>query len=170
MIKSTLYISILLLVCVLLLGTIIGFGISQISRVSTGADTKVVVVREERGTAGNSDTMPIYPRENPKYPLRHVQTEFQQVGTLTYHDDGSDNNKQPIILPLFGRPMPHRNERWEYYTATDKQNMLKIPLEFENKDCLEEIGCREVYNRDKVFIPAYQKEFEVHLYKYRDRI
>lgn len=164
--KSTLYISILLLVCVLLLGAIIGFGMAHVSRIENARENrdKIVIVHGDGSDA--SDKLPVYPKRDPVYPLRRVETDFQQVGTLINKEDEKD---EPVVLPLFGRPMPTRNERWEYYTATDKQHMLKIPIEFENKDCLEEIGCREVYNRDKVFIPAYQKEFEVHLYKYRDR-
>lgn len=114
------------------------------------------------GAATNTD-IPKYPQTNPSYPLRRAANDFQQIGTLTNKDD-----EQPVILPLFGRPLAGRNDRWEYYTTTDSQHPLRIPVEFEEKDCTEEIGCREIYNKDIVFIPSYQKSFSVTLYKYKE--
>lgn len=153
----------LLLLCMLLIIGIVGMGFLLTTTykkqhdVATPLQTPIVQVKTEE------DRLPIYPRQNPTYPLRRVATDYQQIGTLVY-----EHEAEPIILPLFGRPMPTRQDRWEYYTATDKQNMLRIPVMFENNDCTEEIGCREVYKNDKVFIPAYQKEFKVNLYKYKD--
>jgi hypothetical protein len=165
--NAKLIIGFLLLFCVILLVGIILLGTMYVAKERNDYSVKKlekkedIVIRE----VSNSDELPIYPRRDPVYPLRRVETPFQQVGTLVYKR--ADEDAEPIILPLFGRPMPTRADRWEYYTATDKQNMLKIPINFERNDCLEEVGCREVYNRDKVFIPAYEKEFEVNLYKYR---
>lgn len=151
----------LLLFCTLLIIGIIIMGfLLAYKQPPPPVTEKVVEVKEK---SGESDRLPIYPRQNPSYPLRRVATDFQQIGTLVH-----ENEAEPIILPLFGRPMPTRTDRWEYYTATDKQHMLRIPVMFENNDCTEEIGCREVYKNDKVFIPAYQKEFKVNLYKYKD--
>lgn len=152
----------LLLLCMLLIIGIIGMAyIFVCKQPSATVVTRTVELKADG--QDKDDKLPIYPRQNPTYPLRHVATDFQQIGTLIY-----ENDTEPIILPLFGRPMVTRNDRWEYYTATDKQHMLRIPITFENNDCTEEIGCREVYKNDKVFISAYQKEFKVNLYKYKD--
>jgi hypothetical protein len=165
--KEPILLGLLLGLCILLLGAVIVIGWLYTIQVQTkqqAAETKIVFVEKEVATPQRETSgMPIYPAKDPVYPLRTVDTDFQQIGTLTNMDD-----KEPLILPLFGRPMPTRKERWEYYTATDKYHMLKIPVMFEQRDCLEEVGCREVYNKDAVFIPAYQKEFKVQLYKYRD--
>lgn len=124
----------------------------------------VVVVPPTSSTASNSN-LPVYPNKDPEYPLRALSmtAEFQQVGILK-----STDGSEPIALPLFGRRLPNRPDRWEYYTATDKQNMLRVPVVFENRDCLEEVGCNEVYKGDKMEVPVYNKMFEVQLYKYRD--
>lgn len=108
--------------------------------------------------------MPVYPQKDPEYPLRglsHV-ADFQQLGVLKSMD-----GSEPVALPLFGRRVPNRPDRWEYYTATDKQNMLRVPIAFENRDCSDEVGCNELYKNDKVTVPVYDKEFEVQLYKLR---
>jgi hypothetical protein len=152
-------IAVLLFICVVLLSIIIWVGLTK-----STPEKVIVVPAPAPPQQEQSRKLPVYPEENPRYPMRTQRSaEFQQIGTLIYDDE-----EEPIVLPLFGRPMPTRSERWEYYTATDKQYMLKIPVVFENADCLDEIGCREVYNKDTVFIPAYKKEFKVQLYKYKD--
>lgn len=160
-------IAVLLLFCIILLVGIVGMGfmLSSMAVAKKEKEKEKVIIAPQHIVATNSDQLPVYPRQNPVYQSHRStpKPEFQQIGTLI-HEDGDE----PIVLPLFGRPMPTRSDRWEYYTATDKQYMLKIPIVFEEKDCLEEIGCREVYSKDTVFIPAYKKEFKVNLYKYRD--
>lgn len=147
------------------MGFMVSSMLSQEASIEIKTNTKEEKTSETKTTTTN-DSLPVYPRNNPVYqsPRTTSNPEFQQIGTLI-----NDNSDDPIVLPLFGRPMPGRRDRWEYYTATDKQYMLRIPIMFEEKDCLEEIGCREVYSKDTVFIPAYKKEFKVNLYKYRDQ-
>lgn len=129
--------------------------------ITVAAPPTVVVVPPSSVT---NSKMPVYPDKDPEYPLRALapSAEFQQVGILK-----SIDGSEPIVLPLFGRRLPNRPDRWEYYTATDKQNMLRVPIVFENRDCLEEVGCNEVYKGDTIEVPVYNKQFEVQLYKYR---
>lgn len=133
-------------------------------RPSTSAPTVVVVPTNNSAAPATNSSLPVYPNKDPEYPLRALSmtAEFQQVGILKSLD-----GSEPIALPLFGRRLPNRPDRWEYYTATDKQNMLRVPIVFENRDCLEEVGCNEVYKGDKIEVPVYDKTFEVQLYKYR---
>lgn len=124
----------------------------------------VIVVKQEVASPSQvQGKMPIFPEKGPQYPLRnnsHID-DFQQIGLLK-----SVDGTEPIALPLFGKRMANRPDRWEYYTATDKQNMLKVPIMVENRDCSEEVGCNEVYKGDRVMVPVYDKMFEVQLYKY----
>lgn len=113
-------------------------------------------------TIQRNDELPTYPRRNPSYPTRNTINEFQQLGILTSKDS------PPMVLPLFGKLMATRKDRWEYYTTTSGEHMLRIPVMFEDKDCMSgDVGCREVYNNDTVYLPTYQKEFTVQLYKYK---
>lgn len=132
-----------------------------------GTSTTVVVVPQATATAPPSSSnsrLPVYPEKDPEYPLRVMSqtAEYQQLGILKSMD-----GSEPIALPLFGRRLPNRPDRWEYYTATDKQNMLRVPIEYESRDCLEEVGCNELYKGDTVVVPVYGKNYEVQLYKYR---
>lgn len=141
-----------------------------VTRSTTSTKDNSIIIQKECPASGGGNVatisntdIPKYPQTNPSYPLRRANNDFQQIGTLTNKDEA-----QPVILPLFGRPLVGRNDRWEYYTTTDSQHPLRIPVEFEEKDCTEEIGCREIYNKDSVFIPSYQKTFSVTLYKYKE--
>lgn len=90
--------------------------------------------------------------------------EYKQIGLLMDKDNGDD---APVILPLFGRRMIGRNDRYEYYTATDKQNMWKVPVEFQHRDCQgDNIGCAEIYDGTDVVVPPYaNKTFRAKIYK-----
>lgn len=93
-------------------------------------------------------------------PPRTVEVSYTQIGILT----SNETDKEPIVLPLFGRKI--RSDRWQYYTATDKTNMLRIPLRFGNRDCEDVIGCDEIYTGDKLFVEVYQgREFTATIYK-----
>lgn len=121
--------------------------------------TPVVVVREV------ASAPPVLPRENPQYPMRNTKTDYQQMGILT--GPPAEEGKDPTVLPLFGRPIPHRNERWEYYSSTDKNHLWRIPVVFEGRNCQEEIGCREIQAGDKVTVPVYKNELSAQVYKYQ---
>lgn len=106
---------------------------------------------------------PVYPQKSPSYPLRGVEQEFQQIGVLVSQDANED---QPIILPLFGRKMATR-DRWEYYVASDKFHMWRLPVQVKNRMCDDDVGCDEIYQGDEVVVPDYaNKVFIARIYKY----
>lgn len=112
---------------------------------------------------------PVYPAAPPEYPLRNSGTnrEFQQMGVLVLNRKEKDPD--PVLLPLFGRKLPTR-DRWEYYCASDKYHMMRLPVVYENRDCQDDVGCNEIYNGQAVMVPDYdQQEFTARIYKYRDR-
>jgi hypothetical protein len=115
---------------------------------------------------------PVYPSKDPEYPLRGNNISYQQVGVLVQHDQdvGSVTDKSdPTLLPLFGRKQATR-DRWDYYCASDKFHMMRLPVVYENRDCQDDVGCNEIYNSQKVMVPDYgEKPFIARIYKYRDR-
>jgi hypothetical protein len=74
-------------------------------------------------------------RENP-----YLDRSYNQVGVLKGKDE---------MLPLFGRPTPYSNSKWEYYTMNGN---LKLPVAFKGRSCDSETGCEELMdgNRDRV--------------------
>ncbi len=89
-------------------------------------------------------------------PTRGFSQDFQQVGIIT----GGNQ-----ILPLFGRTIWNGSNKWNYFTSTDSFQSVKIPIQNKKRDCTQEFGCDELYDKDKIFIPAYNKEFEVSIYR-----
>jgi hypothetical protein len=118
---------------------------------------KTLKVSDSNCPKVDNNSIPIYPKELPSYN----NSEYQQIGILT-SDDGND----PIILPLFSKKTNNHRDRWNYYTATDKNNMLRLPINHDNMKCDEDIGCNEIYDGDKLFIEMYKgKIFIATIYK-----
>jgi hypothetical protein len=90
------------------------------------------------------------------------------VGVLVLVGDGAKDQKDPTLLPLFGRKMLTNTDRWEYYCASDKYHMMKLPVMYEHRDCGDDnVGCNEIYNGQHVRVPDYgDEEFKARIYKY----
>lgn len=81
---------------------------------------------------------------------------FQQIGILY---DGNE------VLPLLGRPTYRGSHKWNYYTLTNNAISIKIPLVNKGNVCLDNNGCDELYEGDKINIPEYNnQQFTVKIY------
>ena len=118
------------------------------------------------GDIRNAPGLQISPTSDPAYPLRGVPQSFQQMGTIVSAAPDASPDAQPTILPLVGRPSPTNRDRWNYYTATDQYNMMRVAVAVDGKDCQEDVGCREITNGDTISVPAYKKDFIAQIYKY----
>jgi hypothetical protein len=116
---------------------------------------KIIIYNEpfQRGGEGN-----VGDRGEPKEP-------YTQIGLLVSKDGETHAGEPPVMLPLFGRKMTHR-DRYEYYTATDKEHLWKVPVQVERRDCQTEVGCEELYDGMDVVVPDYaNKTFRARIYK-----
>ena len=105
-----------------------------------------------------NEEIPVYPKTLPQYD----NTQYQQIGILT----ANETDKEPIVLPLFAKKVRNNKERWQYYTATDKNNMMRLPITHQNMKCDDDIGCKEIYDGDKLSIEIYQgRVFTATIYK-----
>ena len=97
--------------------------------------------------------------------------DYQQIGIL-YKDSVIDEEKAPgnntdaNVLPLFGKPVYRGASRYNYYTATDKYNQVKVPITLNNTDCTDDRGCDEISNDDVVPVPGYNANFKAQIYKF----
>lgn len=89
------------------------------------------------------------------------ETHYIQMGILS----NSDNDK---ILPLYGKQTYQRSQMWNYYTTTDTYNLIKIPLNYDGKDCMKEQGCRELNDGDTIFISEYGETFTIKIYETKE--
>lgn len=90
----------------------------------------------------------------------HYNLQYRQVGILT-----REQGKKETILALFGRPLHSNRNKWQYYTMTDKNNMIKLPISKNGRSCTGEYGCDEVFNGDSVFVEGYKDAFTATIYE-----
>ena len=89
---------------------------------------------------------------------RAVDSEYRQVGMLT-RMGGPE-----MILPLMGRPLYVSRDKWNFYTMSDKNNMVKLPVSHKGRSCTNEYGCDNLYNGDVVYVEGYNDTFKVTMY------
>lgn len=90
------------------------------------------------------------------YKPGHVQ----QMGLLT--GPGGDT------LPLYGKEARGHRDRYNYYTSTTGQQIYSVPISRDGRDCMEDIGCQELYNSDQVSILGGTSPYDVKMYRTDD--
>ena len=108
-----------------------------------------------------------------------VNTSYQQIGLLTKADpdnrskpgsntgsnSGSGSSSDPVIMPLMGKPLFTSRDKWLFYTISDKNNAMKLPIIIKGRNALSEIGVDNVYTGDTVYVQGYNDQFKVTLYE-----
>jgi hypothetical protein len=100
-------------------------------------------------------------------PTRSVDTTYRQVGILTRGGSGgvpSSTSSQETILPLIGRPLFTNRDKWQFYTLSDKNNAIKLPVIVNGKSGTNEYGCNNVSTGDMVYVEGYNDAFRVTAY------
>lgn len=101
------------------------------------------------------------PRGTPiNIPTQGVNSPYRQVGILTRLNGDGEN-----ILPLMGKPLITSSDKWNYYTMTDKNNMIKLPITHKGKSGTSEYGCDSLYNGDTIYVEGYNDAFKVTMYE-----
>ena len=88
---------------------------------------------------------------------RGIKQNFQQYGIIKSEDK---------LLPLYGRQTGYRSDRFNYYTRTDTYNPVQLPIRYERKDCMDTIGCNELFGGETVKIKGIDKDGKVEIYKF----
>jgi hypothetical protein len=94
----------------------------------------------------------------PAIPTRGIPETYQSMGTIRT-EDGK-------ILPLYGRRTASRSDRFQYYTRTDTYNPVQIPIEYKRRNCQDDVGCEELYDRDHVQLGPLKTSGEVTVYRF----
>ena len=96
-------------------------------------------------------------RNLPTIPTRGIPETYQQMGVLRV-DDGS-------VLPLYGRPTASRSDRYQYYSRTDTYNPVQLPVRHNNRNCVDDVGCNELFDGDTISLVPSGQRGEVTLYR-----
>jgi hypothetical protein len=89
---------------------------------------------------------------------RAVDTNYRQVGIL------KRMNGPEMVLALMGRPLYVGRDKWQYYTMSDNNNSIKLPVSFKSRSCTNEYGCDEITNGDTVYVDGINATFQVTIY------
>ena len=85
-------------------------------------------------------------------------TSYRQLGILTA------TNSKGSILPLMGRPVFTNRDKWQYYTMSDQNNSVKLPVSRNGKSCTNEYGCDRLFNGDTVYIEGLNEPYRITVY------
>jgi hypothetical protein len=70
------------------------------------------------------------------------------------------------LLPLYGRRTAYRSDRFNYYTRTDTNNPVPLPISYKRKDCQDDIGCEELSSGDEISIVPTGEQANATIYRF----
>ena len=88
-------------------------------------------------------------------------TSYEQIGILTRSGGGPNT----LILPLYGRELIAGRSKYQYYTYSDQNNSVRLPVSKDGKSCTGEYGCDMLYNGDTVYVEGYNMSFVATIYE-----
>lgn len=100
-------------------------------------------------------------REYRGPPIKQYKPgHMQQMGILL--------NGEGETLPLYGKEVRGRRDRYHYYTTTGGENLYPIPVSHDGRDCVDDIGCQELYGNETVTVTGKTDSFNVNMYRTDD--
>ena len=100
-------------------------------------------------------------REYRGPPIKQYKPgHMQQMGILL--------NGEGETLPLYGKEVRGRRDRYHYYTTTGGENLYPIPVSHDGRDCVDDIGCQELYGNEAVSVTGKTDSFDVKMYRTDD--
>jgi len=91
-------------------------------------------------------------------PIKEYKPGYvQQMGVLVGPDDET--------LPLFGKEVRGRRDRYHYYTVTPGEQVYSLPVTHGERDCMDDIGCQELYGNETVSVLGQTGSFQTKLYR-----
>lgn len=90
-------------------------------------------------------------------PTQGLPERFQSVGIMTLPDGQ--------VLPLYGRRTATSTDRWNYYTRTDTYNPVPVPVSYNKRDCMDDVGCNELMTGEQVSTFGTGNAGKVHIYR-----
>jgi hypothetical protein len=88
-----------------------------------------------------------------KYKPGHVQ----QMGVLVGNDEET--------LPLYGKEVRGRRDRYHYYTTTPGDQIYPLPVTHNDRDCMDDIGCPELYGNEDISVLGQNGNFQTKMYR-----
>jgi len=103
-------------------------------------------------------------RREPEFrgpPIKQYKPGYtQQMGVLVGPNDET--------LPLYGKEVTGRRDRYHYYTTTGGENLYPLPVSHNTRDCTDDIGCEELYGNEAVSVTGKTGSYSVNMYRTDD--
>ena len=97
-------------------------------------------------------------REFRNPPIKEYKHGYvKQMGVLVGTDEET--------LPLYGKEVRGRRDQYHYYTTTPGDQVYPLPITIDNRDCMDDIGCRELYGNETVSVLGQTGSFQAKLYR-----
>ena len=97
-------------------------------------------------------------RDFRKPPIKEYKPGYvQQMGVLVGPDEET--------LPLYGKEVRGRRDQYHYYTTTPGEQVYPLPVTINNRDCMDDIGCQELYGNESVSVLGQTGSFQAKLYR-----
>jgi hypothetical protein len=123
------------------------------------APVQVSVVNEKGDDRYTRAPRPLRLWDNgPEYPVRGslpglgVFNQPTQGLPEAYQSMGVLQTENGQILPLYGRRTAYSNNRYNYYTRTDTNNPVPLPINYKRRDCQDSNGCDELFSGETIKI------------------
>mgnify|MGYP000403100494 CR=1 FL=1 len=93
-----------------------------------------------------------------KPPIKEYKPGYvQQMGVLLGQDGDT--------LPLYGKEVRGRRDRYHYYTSTPGEQIYSIPVTHDNRDCMDDLGCQELYGNESIQVMGKATPYQAKLYR-----
>jgi hypothetical protein len=99
----------------------------------------------------NSGTIPVV-------ATRGLPEAYQSMGIVT--------TSTGELLPLYGRRLASRSDRFNYYTRTDTNNPIPLPIRHKRRDCQDDVGCEELFDGENIEIVPTRQHGNVTIYRF----
>jgi hypothetical protein len=97
-------------------------------------------------------------KEFRKPPIKEYKPGYvQQMGVLVGPDEET--------LPLYGKEVRGRRDQYHYYTTTPGEQVYPLPVTINNRDCMDDIGCQELYGNETVSVLGQTGSFQAKMYR-----
>lgn len=94
----------------------------------------------------------------PVMATRGLPESYQAMGVI--------QTSSGELLPLYGRRVASRSDRFNYYTRTDTNNPLPLPIRYKKRDCQDDIGCDELFDNENIQIIPTNQTGKVNIYRF----
>jgi len=98
---------------------------------------------------------------NSPIPTRGYADAYLPIGVLSRLSGSGD-----MILPLMGRQISNRRDKYQYYTMmTSGAANPPLPVSVNGKSCTSEYGCDSISNGDVVYVDGINDTFRATIYE-----